>query len=69
MFVYYCNTNCIENITGGDQKTASRIKGCQRIRSNAERGKDKLKGFVPVIEDWHAKMCLMEVCCTILHNS
>ena len=54
---------------GGDQKTASRIKGCQRIRSNAERGKDQLKGFVPVIEDWHAKMCLLEVSYVLYYNN
>ena len=42
--------------------TAARIRGSQRVRSNAERGKEKFKGFIPVVEDWHAKMCFMEVC-------
>ena len=48
--------------TGGDQMTASRIRGSQRIRSNAERGKDQLQGLRPAVEDWHAKMCFLGVC-------
>lgn len=48
--------------------TAARIRGLQRIRSNAERKKDTYEGFVAVIEDWHAKGILIEVinfvCCT-----
>ena len=35
--------------------TAARTKGCKRIRSNAERGKERLEGFTPLVEDWHAK--------------
>lgn len=54
----YLNTNFV----GGDLMTASRIRGSQRIRSNAEREKEQLLGFIPVVEDWHAKMCFMEVC-------
>lgn len=41
--------------------TAAQIRGSKRIRSNAERGKERLEGFAPVIEDWHAKLCLLEV--------
>ena len=42
--------------------TASRTRGCKRIRSNANRKKERLDGFIPVIEDWHAKVILLEVC-------
>ena len=48
--------------TGGDQMTAARARGSQRVRSNSERGKDRLEGLQPVVEDWHAKVCLLGVC-------
>ena len=41
--------------------TAVRARGSQRIRCNSERGKDRLEGLQPVVEDWHAKVCLLEV--------
>lgn len=49
------------SISGGDQMTASRVRGSKRIRSNAERGKEQLGGFVAGVEDWHAKVCLLGV--------
>lgn len=47
---------------GGDQMTAARARGSQRIRTNSEHGKDRLEGLKPVCEDWHAKFCLLGVC-------
>lgn len=47
---------------GGDQMTAARARGSQRIRKNSERGRDRLEGLKPVCEDWHAKLCLLGVC-------
>lgn len=47
---------------GGDQLTAARARGAQRVRSNSERPLDKLEGFEPVCEDWHAKGVLLRVC-------
>ena len=41
---------------GGDQMTAARARGSQRIRTNSEHGKDRLEGLKPVCEDWHAKL-------------
>ena len=46
---------------GGDQMTAARARGSQRIRKNSERGRDRLEGLKPVCEDWHAKLCLLGV--------
>ena len=40
---------------GGDQLTAARARGAQRIRSNSERPLDRLEGLEGVCEDWHAK--------------
>ena len=41
--------------------TVARTRGCKRIRCNAERGKERLEGFTPVIENWHAKGVLLGV--------
>ena len=46
---------------GGDQLTAARVRGAQRIRENSESASARLQGLVPVCEDWHAKQCLMGV--------
>ena len=48
-------------IMGGDQLTAARARGAQRIRANSERGTERLRGLVPVVEDWHAKACLLGI--------
>ena len=46
---------------GGDQLTAARVRGSQRVRNNGQRGLDRLEGVAPVVEDWHAKGCLLAV--------
>lgn len=46
---------------GGDLLTAKRARGSQYTRSNSLRGKERLEGLKPVIEDWHAKVCLLGV--------
>ena len=46
---------------GGDQLTCARARGAQRIMQNHDTGKQQLEGLIPVIEDWHAKQCLLSV--------
>ena len=48
-------------LLGGDQLTIARARGCQRIRNNSESRRACLEGFLPVVEDWHTKMCYMKV--------
>ena len=48
-------------LVGGDQLTVARIRGSQRIRGNSDTSEERLDGLLPVAEDWHAKMCFMEV--------
>lgn len=48
-------------LLGGDQLTVERIRGARRIRSNSQHPAGRLEGFIPVAEDWHAKVCFMEV--------
>ena len=48
-------------LLGGDQLTVACIRGAQRIRANSESASGCLQGFVPMVEDWHAKQCFMGV--------
>lgn len=48
-------------LVGGDQLTVARIRGAQKIRGNSEKSEDRFDGLLPVAEDWHTKMCFMEV--------
>ena len=45
-------------VFGGDQLTAAKTRGAQRVRSNL----DELEGVEPVSEDWHARGVLLRVC-------
>ena len=48
-------------LLGGDQLTAERIRGAQSIRRNSTHAAGRLEGFIPVAEDWHAKVCFLQV--------
>ena len=48
---------------GGDQLTVSRARSAQAARLNSESGSGQLRGFIPVVEDWHAKVCFLQVRC------
>lgn len=48
----------------GDQLTVERVRSAQGIRDNAHNGREKLKGFIPIVADWHAKVTLLDVSCT-----
>ena len=46
---------------GGDQLTCACARGGQKARTSEENDRDRLLGLVPVVEDWHTKVCLLEV--------
>ena len=48
-------------LLGGDQLTVERARGSKRVRSNSSRGRDRLEGLLPVVEDWHSKVVLLKV--------
>ena len=47
---------------GGDQLTCARARSAKRHRQDSATAIERLEGLLPVIEDWHTKMCLFEVC-------
>ena len=53
-------------LLGGDQLTVARVRGSQGARRNMNNGKGRLEGLIPVIEDWHTKMCAMKVCAILI---
>ena len=46
---------------GGDMLTAKRARGSKYVRSNSARGLERLEGLLPVVEDWHTKVCFIGV--------
>ena len=48
-------------LVGGDQLTVSRIRSAQQIRKNSNDLEERLEGLVPFIQDWHSKLCFMQV--------
>ena len=44
-------------LIGGDQLTVARVRGSQDALLNSESGMQRVQGLIPVIEDWHTKMC------------
>ena len=51
----------VTTLVGGDYLSVARDRGAQLIREM-----HRLNGMLPVAEDWHAKVCLLEV--IYLHN-
>ena len=48
-------------IIGGDQLTAARERAAQKAKLHADSPVKRLEGLVPVAEDWHTKVILLEV--------
>ena len=50
-----------EILLGGDQLTRKRVESSKEGRKNDTSLATKLKGFIPVNEDWHAKKIFVTV--------
>ena len=46
---------------GGGQLTAACIRGAQEGKCNSITASNRFEGLIPVIEDWHTKVVLLEV--------
>jgi L1 cell adhesion molecule like protein len=53
--------NLYEILGGGDQLTVVRARAAIGVRRTHNTNREKLKGIIPVIEDWHGKMTLLQV--------
>ena len=54
-------------LMGGDQLTVARARGSSAARVDHRTAKDRLNGLIPIIEDWHAKQCLLKVSFKTIH--
>lgn len=48
-------------LIGGDQLTSERVRGAKGVRQNSTHAAGRLEGCIPISEDWHAKVCFLEV--------
>ena len=53
-------------IFGGDQLTARNARAAQTASYTEPTGLLRLDGLVPVFEDWHARLCLVNVSASII---
>lgn len=56
-----CDDLMHEILFGGDQVTRKRAETAKEGRKNDTSLKKKLKGIIPVCEDWHTKKIFLEV--------
>ena len=52
----------------GDQLTVARARGAASLRCRHETALDRLEGYVPVTSDWHARLCVVTVRATGVHD-
>ena len=50
----------LDILMGGDQLTCARARTSKWLRSSHDNPQYALKGVTPVVEDWHARMCLLK---------
>jgi len=58
----YDGSKLMQILLFGDQLTVARARGASTLREPQKKCLDRLEGFVPTIADWHARMCLVQVC-------
>ena len=46
----------------GDHLTVARARGAAVLREPQKKRLERLEAFIPTIADWHARMCLVQVC-------
>ena len=59
--IQFQNQEYWTTLLGEDLLSIVRARGAQRIQSNFATKKDKLNSLLPVAEDWHRKLCFMDV--------
>ena len=49
-------------LLGGDQLTVVRARSTQALRDTLDSATQRYEGLIPVIEDWHSRAILLQVC-------
>ena len=56
---FYDDTKLIQLLLFGDWLTAARARSASKLCDTQTKAKDALQGCVPVIADWHTRICLL----------
>ena len=49
-------------LLGGDQLTVVRVRSTQALCDTLDSAVQRFDGIVPVVEDWHTRVILLQVC-------
>ena len=60
--VLFDDTKFDPNLLGGDQLTVVRVRSTQALHDTLDSAVERYDGIVPVLEDWHARVILLQVC-------
>ena len=60
--IEFDDTKFDAKLIGGDQLTVVRIRSTQALRDTLDSATERYEGLIPVIEDWHARVILLQVC-------
>ena len=63
----YDNTKFVEILFGGDQLTVACANGIKALCGH-DTAFDRLDGLVPVLEDWHVRVILLQVCVSCMNS-
>lgn len=55
------DTTFFETLIGSDELTVARVCRAKNLRSNHDTVQERLEGLTGVIEDWHARVIVLEV--------
>ncbi len=59
--IKFDNSHFFPILFGGDQMTVARIRVVQLLRDTEVKRADRFEGIIPVVEDWHTRMIIMNV--------
>ena len=61
------SSKLIQMLLFSDQLTIACSRGAAQLRDDGKAAIDHLNGFTQAIADWHARMCLLQVCTLHTH--
>uniref|UniRef100_A0A1X7TR30 DUF6589 domain-containing protein n=1 Tax=Amphimedon queenslandica TaxID=400682 RepID=A0A1X7TR30_AMPQE len=63
-----CDDQVQSILLGGDQMSCAMARRVIADRKNSRTDSQCLKGIIPVVEDWHSKLCFLTACFKLLYK-
>ena len=60
--IKFDDTKFNAKLLGEDQLTVVRVRSTQALRDTLDSATQRYEGLISVIEDWHARVILLQVC-------